>query len=163
MVSRNNSLISLIFSLVKEYLSLNESWNLDLVFWKQKLFQCELKQFAFWNLATPWLYFLEKRWLALVWRYCHWWKYVMRWPFLWVFKVKGSKKSSRFCLRKKARGFVWEKFISFWTLILSAWIIISSLFSMSWLLWKSTLCILRALFTIPSCLLAWLEKTSTGT
>jgi hypothetical protein len=140
MVSRNNSLISLIFSLVKEYLSLNESWNLDLVFWKQKLFQCELKQFAFWNLATPWLYFLESTW--------------------WGDLFYGF---SKWRARKKARGFVWEKFISFWTLILSAWIIISSLFSMSWLLWKSTLCILRALFTIPSCLLAWLEKTSTGT
>jgi hypothetical protein len=39
----------------------------------------------------------------------------------------------------------------------------SSLFSISWLLWKSTLCILRALFIVLGCLLVWLERTSTGT
>jgi biopolymer transport protein ExbB/TolQ len=46
---------------------------------------------------------------------------------------------------------------------LSAWIIMSSLFLMSWILWKSILCILRALFIVPGCLLAWLERTFTGT
>jgi hypothetical protein len=56
-----------------------------------------------------------------------------------------------------------KKFLFLNPFFLSAWIIINSLFSMSWLLWKSTLCILRALFIVPGCLLAWLERTSTGT
>jgi hypothetical protein len=45
----------------------NKAWNLDLAFWKQKLFRCEPKTICFWNLATPWLFsFLEKRLFALV-------------------------------------------------------------------------------------------------
>jgi hypothetical protein len=70
---------------------------------------------------------------------------------------------SKWMAWEKARGFVWEKLVFFLILILSAWIIMNSLFSMSWLLWKSTLCILRALFIVPGCLLSWLERTSTST
>jgi hypothetical protein len=50
----------------------------------------------------------------------------MRWPFV-------SYGFPKWRAREKARGFVWEKFVSFLTLILLAWIIMNSLFSMSWL------------------------------
>ena len=46
---------------------------------------------------------------------------------------------------------------------LLTWIIMSNLFLMSWILWKSFLCILRAFFIVPGCLLASLERTSTST
>jgi hypothetical protein len=63
-VSRN---LSLLFSFGERSFVYNKSWNLDLSFWKQKLFQCEFKTICFWNLATPWLFFfLERRWFVLM-------------------------------------------------------------------------------------------------
>jgi hypothetical protein len=61
---------------------------------------------------------------SCVWQYCLWWKYVMRW-------LSVSYRFPKWRAREKTQGFVWEKLVSFWTLILSAWIIMSSLFSMS--------------------------------
>jgi biopolymer transport protein ExbB/TolQ len=69
--------------------------------------------------------------------------------------VKGLSKSLRFCTRKNLSLFEHS--------FLLAWIIMSSLYLMSWILWKSILCILRSLFIVLGCLLAWLERTSTGT
>ena len=58
---------------------------------------------------------------------------------------------------------LYEKNLSlFEHLFLSTWIIMSSLFLMSWILWKCILCILRALFIVLGCLLAWLERTFMG-
>jgi hypothetical protein len=61
---------------------------------------------------------------SCVWQWGLRWKYIMRWPFV-----------SKWRAREKARGF--EKNLSlFEHSFLSAWIIMSSLFLMSWILWK---------------------------
>ena len=101
-VLSGHSLISLLFSLGEGISVQKETWNLDLAFWKQKLFRCEFKTICFWNLATPWLFFLEKRLFALVFgdivfsESMSWGDFL----FLWVSKWRA---------REKARGFVWEK------------------------------------------------------
>ena len=132
----------------------NKAWNPDLAFWKQKLFRCEPKTICFWNLATPRLFaFLEKRLFALVFGNE-------------VFSENTSWDDLLFQrerLEKKLEVLYEKNFSLFEHSFLSAWIIMSSLFLMSWILWKSILCILRALFIVLGCLLAWLERTSTGT
>jgi len=133
--------------------------NLEILilhFENKNCFDVSLKAFAFEILQLLGFFLGKEIICSCSWRYCLWWKYIMRWPSI-------SYGFPKWSAREKAQGFVWEKLISFWTLILSVWIIMSSLLSMLWLLWKSTFCILRVLFIVPGCLLAWLERTSTGT
>jgi hypothetical protein len=128
MVLSDHSLISLLF--LVWWRNIYSEWilNLHLAFWKQKLSDVSLKAFAFEILQLLGFFLGKEIICSCIWRCCLWWKYVMRWLSVFMgFKVKGSRKSLRFCLRK---------IVSFWILILSAWIIMSSFFSMSWLLWK---------------------------
>jgi hypothetical protein len=101
MVLRSHSLISLLFSLMKEY---GSSINLDLAFWKQKLFRCEFKTICFWNLATTWLFFSWKRdylLLCLAMRSSVKIRHEMTFCFYRFSKWRArEKKSSRFCMRK---------------------------------------------------------------
>ena len=112
-------------SLMKKYLS----WmNLEILifhFENKNCFNVSLKQYVF-EILQLLGFFLGKEIicsclaiLSLV-RVCH----EVTFYFLWV---------SKWMAREKARGCVWEIFVSFWTLILLVWIIMSSLFSMSWL------------------------------
>jgi len=128
MVLKDHSLISLFVHFGEGIWVQNKSWNLDLAFWKQKLFWCESKIICFWNLATPWLFsFLEKRLFALVFgKEVFWWKYVMRWPF--CFQSEGLEKKLEVLFEKNLSLFEHS--------FLLAWIIMSSLFLMSWILWK---------------------------
>jgi hypothetical protein len=133
MVLSDNSLISLLFSLVKEYLFRMNLEILILHFENKICFDVSLKQFALEFLQLLvfvfcfLFFFLGKEIICFcVWQYCLWWKYVMR-------RLSVSYGFPNWRAREKARSFVWEKLVSFWTLILSAWIIMNSLFSMSWL------------------------------
>ena len=154
MVLKGHSLISLLFSLVKEYGSRMNLQILILHFEKKNYFDVNLKQFAFEILQLLGYFLSWKRGYLLL---C----LVMRslvkihHEMTFCFKLKGSRKSSRFCMRKNLSLFEHS--------FLSTWIIMSSLFLMSWILWKSFLCILRAFFIVPGCLLASLERTSKGT
>ena len=72
-----------------------------------------------------------------------------------LFQTKGLEKKLEVLYEKNLSLFEHS--------FLLTWIIMSSLFLMPWILWKSFLCILRAFFIVPGCLLASLERTSTGT
>jgi hypothetical protein len=131
MILSDHSLISLLFSLVKEYLFRMNLEILILHFENKNCFDVSLKQFALEFLElfvfVFFLFFLGKEiTCSCVRQYCLWWKYVMRW-------LSVSYGFPKWRAREKARSFVWEKLVSFLTLILSAWIIMNSLFSMSWL------------------------------
>jgi len=117
-------LISPIFSLVKEYLLRMNLEILILHFENENCFDVSLKTFPFEILQLLGFFLGKEIICSFIWRYCIWWKYIMRWPFV-------SYRFSKWRAREKARGFVWEKLISFWTLMLSAWVIMNSLFSMS--------------------------------
>ena len=121
-VLSDHSLISLLFSLVKEYLFVMNLEILILHFENKYCFDASLKRIAleFFQFLG---FFLGKvitcscsTILSLV-KVCH------EWPSV-------SYGSLKWRAREKTWGFVLEKFISLWTLILSAWIIMSSLFSM---------------------------------
>jgi len=158
MVLRDRSLISLLFSLVKEYGSRINLEILILHFENKNYFDVSLKQFAFEIFQLL--------------GYFHSWK--RDYSFLCLAMRSSMKihpemtfcfyRFSKWRAREKARGFIWKKNLSlFEHLFLLTWIIMSSLFLMSWILWKSILCMLRALFIVLGCLLAWLERTSTST
>jgi len=108
MLLRSYSLISLLFSLVKEYGSKMNLEILILHFENKNYFDVSLKQFTSEILHTPWLFsfFGKKIICSCVWQWGLRWKYVMRWPFVLKWRA-----------REKARGFVWEKLVSFWTFI----------------------------------------------
>jgi len=99
MVLKDHSLISLFVHFGEGIWVQNKSWNLDLAFWKQKLFRCESKIICFWNLATPCFFFEKEIIYSCVWqrgllvKICH------EMTFLF----------SKWRAREKARGFVWEK------------------------------------------------------
>jgi hypothetical protein len=103
MILSDHYLISLLFSLVKEYLSIMNLEISILCFENKNCFEVSLKQFTFEILQLLSYFFSWKRNdLLLCWQYFHWWSYVMRWPSVFMgFKVKGSRESSRFCLRKQ--------------------------------------------------------------
>ena len=98
-VLRSHSLISLLFSLVKEYGSRMNLEILILHFENKNCFDVSLKHFAFEILQLLGYFISWKRdylLLCLAMRssveICH--------EMTLCFKVKGSRKSSRFCMRK---------------------------------------------------------------
>jgi len=105
MVLKDHSLISLFVHFGEGIWVQNKSWNLDLAFWKQKLFRCESKIICFWNLATPCFcfccfFFWKRDYLLLcLAKEVFWWKYVMRWPF--CFQSEGLEKKLEVLFEKK--------------------------------------------------------------
>jgi len=104
MILSDHSLISLIFSLVNEYLFRLNLEILILHFENKNCFDVSLKQFALEFLQLVFFSFFSWKRdylllcsaiLSLV-KVCH----EVTFCFLCVSKVKGSRKSSRFCLRK---------------------------------------------------------------
>ena len=107
MVLRDHSLISLLFSLVKEY---GSRMNLEIL-----ILHFKNKNYLMWiwnnsllkSCNSLVIFFLVKEIMcSCVWQWGLRWKYIMRWPFV-----------SKWRAREKARGFVWVKFVSFWTFI----------------------------------------------
>jgi len=95
MVLRDQSLISLLFILVKEYGSRIKLEILILHFENKKCFDVSLKQFAFEILQLLGYYFFlgKEMTCSCIWRYCLRWKYAMRWPFVFIgFQSEGLKK-----------------------------------------------------------------------
>ena len=154
MMLSDHSLIAFIFNLVKEYKSTMNLEILILHFENKICFDANFKIIHFWNLATHWLFFSWKRDdLLLCWQYLSLVKVRHEVTFcFYEFQSEGLEKKLK-VLFEKNYLFLNTHFI--------VWIIMSSLFLMSWLLWKGALCILRALFINPGCLLAWLKGTFT--
>ena len=143
--------------MVKEYGSRMNLEILILPFDNKNCFDMNLKQFAFEILQLLGYYLSWKRDYLLL---CLAMRSLIKihHEMTFCFKVKGLSKSSRFGTRKNLSLFFFEH------LFLSTWIIMSSSFLMSWILWKKNiLCILRVLFIVLGFLLAWLERTSIGT
>ena len=111
MVLRGSSLISLLFSLVKDY---GSRMNLEILishFENKNYFDVNLKQFSFEILQLlGYFSFLEKRLFARVWQWGLWWKYVMRWPF--CFQSEGLEKKLEVLFEKKLVSFLTFIFIS---------------------------------------------------
>jgi len=127
-VLRGHSLISLLFSLVEEYGSRMNLEILILHFGNKNYFDVSPITICFWNLATPWLFsFLEKRLFTLVFGNEVFGEN-MSWDDL-LFRSEGLEKKLQVLYEKKLVSF-------FEHLFLSAWIIMSSLFLISWILWK---------------------------
>lgn len=118
------------FNLVsmKKFLSRINFEILILHFENKNCFIVSLKQFVFEILQLPvGFFFLKNGWFVLVLAILRLIKVHHEVTFYFIgFKARDS----RFYLRK---------IVSFWTFILSTWIITSSLFTMSQLLWKSLL------------------------
>ena len=113
--------------LVKEYESRMNLEILILHFENKKLFRCESKTICFWNLATPWLFsFLKKRLFALVFGNEVFGENIS-WEDL-LFQNEGLEKKLEVLYEKNLSLFEHS--------FLSAWLIMSSLFLMSWILWK---------------------------
>ena len=131
MVLRGHSLISLLFSLVKEY---GSRMNLEILishFKNKNYFDVNLKQFAFEILQLLGYFLSWKRnylLLCLAMRSSVKIRHEMTFCFYGFSKWRAREKSSRFYLRKNLSLFEHS--------FLSAWIIMSSLFLMSWILWK---------------------------
>jgi len=99
MVLRNHSLISLLFSLVKEHGSRMNLEILILHFENKNYFDASLKQFDFEILQLLGYFLSWKRdylLLCLAMRS----SVKIHHEMTFCFKVKGSRKSSRFCMRK---------------------------------------------------------------
>jgi hypothetical protein len=99
MVLINQALISLLFSLVKEYGSRMNLKILILHFENKNYFDVSLKQFAFEILQLLGYFISWKRdylLLCLAMRF----SVKIRHEMTFCFKVKGLRKSSRFCMRK---------------------------------------------------------------
>jgi hypothetical protein len=130
MVLRDHSLISLLFSLVKEY---GSRMNLEIL-----ILHFKNKNYLMWiwnNLLLKScnslvIFFLVKEIMcSCVWQWGLRWKYIMRWPFVFLgFQSEGLEKKFEVLYEKNLSLFEHS--------FLSAWIIIRSLFLMSWILWK---------------------------
>jgi hypothetical protein len=128
-------------------------------FENKNYFNVNLKQFAFEILQLFGYFLFWKRDYLLLCLAMRSFGENMSWDDLFVFigfQSEGLEKKLEVLFEKNNLSLFKHSF-------LSAWIIMSSLFLMSWILWKSILCILRALFIVLGHLLAWLERTSTGT
>ena len=114
MVLRDQSLISLLFILVKEYGLRIKLEILILHFENKNCFDVSLKKFAFEILQLLGYFFSWKKIIcSCVWQWGLRWKYVMRWPFVFIgFQSEGLEKKLGVLFEKNLSLFLTLIFIS---------------------------------------------------